>query len=219
MTTQNVSRKSVSRRQFLKVGCLGVSAVGVAACGIGLAAPAPDGTPVELPSFNFGEEIMDKRILLAYASATGTTVGVAQAIAQTLSGRGFGVDVRPVKEDPQVEGYQAVLVGSAVQYGDWLPEAIEYVRNHQEALKRVPVGLFCVHIRNTANDEQSRRNRLAYLDKVRSLVRPVAEGFFPGRFNRQGAALMLPGLVARFIPTTDLRNWDKIRAWSQTVFA
>lgn len=214
MTTQ-----TVSRRQFLKVGCLGVSAVGVAACGIGLAAPAPDGTPVELPSFNYGEEIMDKRILLAYASATGTTVGVAQAIAQTLSGRGFGVDLRPIKEDPQVDGYQAVLVGSAVQFGNWLPEAIEYVKNHQEALERVPLGLFCVHIRNTANDAQSRRNRLAYLDGVRTLVQPAAEGFFPGRFDRQGAALLLPGLLARFVPTTDLRNWDKIRAWSQTVFA
>jgi len=214
MTTQ-----TVSRRQFLKVGCLGVSAVGVAACGLGLAAPAPDATPVELPSFTYGEESMDKRILLVYASATGSTVEVAQAIAKTLNGRGFGVDVRPVKDNPQVDGYWAVLVGSAVQYGNWLPEAIEFVRTNQGALMQLPVGLFCVHIRNTANDEQSRRNRLTYLDGVRTLVQPVVEGFFPGRFNRQGAALMLPGLVARFIPTTDLRNWDKIRAWSQTIFA
>lgn len=214
MTTQ-----PISRRQFLKLGCLGVSAVGVAACGLGLAAPAPGATPVELPSFTYGEENMNKRILLIYASATGSTVEVAEAIAETLAGRGFCVDVRPVNENPQVDGYQAVLVGSAVQYGNWLPEAIEFVKNNQEALKRVPVALFCVHIRNTEDDEQSRKNRLAYLDSVRPLVQPVAEAFFPGRFNRRGAALLLPGLVARFVPIIDLRNWKKIRAWSQTVFA
>jgi len=216
---ENISQKSVSRRQFLKVGCLGVSAAGVAACGLGMAAPAPGSTAVELPSWTFGDESMNKRILLAYASATGSTVDVAQAIAETLNERGFSVDVRPVKEDPQVEGYQAVIAGSAVQYGKWLPEALEFVKNNQAALQQLPVALFCVHITNTGDDEQSRATRLSFLDEVRPLVRPVTEAFFPGRFNRQGAALLLPGLIARFIPTIDLRNWDKIHSWSQTVFA
>ena len=162
---------------------------------------------------------MKKRILLGYASATGSTVEVAEAIAETLVGRGFCVDVSPVKDNPRIDGYQAVLVGSAVQYGSWLPEAIEFIKSNQEALNRVPVALFCVHIRNTENNEESRRNRLAYLDAVRPLVHPAAEAFFPGRFNRQGAAMLLPGLIARFVPTIDLRNWDKIRSWSQLVFA
>ena len=162
---------------------------------------------------------MKKRILLAYASATGSTLEVAEAIAETLAGRGFCVDVRPVKDNPQIDGYQAVLVGSAVQYGSWLPEAIEFIKSSQEALNRSPVALFCVHIRNTENDEESTSNRLAYLDAVRPLVHPAAEAFFPGCFNREGAAMLLPGLVARFVPTIDLRNWDKIRSWSQLVFA
>jgi len=214
-----MTKQSISRRQFLKVGCLGISAAGVAACGLGLAVPAPQAAPVELPSFNYGEKNVKKRILLAYASATGSTVEVAEAIAETLAGRGFCVDVRPVKDNPRIDGYQAVLIGSAIQYGSWLPEAIEFVKSNLKALNQVPVALFCVHIRNTENDEESRRNRLAYLEAVRPLVHPAAEAFFPGRFNRQGAAMLLPGLVARFVPTIDLRNWDKIRSWSQLVFA
>ena len=63
------------------------------------------------------------------------------------------------------------------------------------------------------------KNRLAYLDAVRPLIQPVAEAFFAGRFDRRGAALLLPGLVARFLPTLDFRNWEKIRAWAETVFA
>ena len=64
-----------------------------------------------------------------------------------------------------------------------------------------------------------KKNRLAYLDAVRPLVKPVAEAFFAGRFDRRGAALLLPRLVARFVPTLDFRNWEKIRAWAETVFA
>jgi hypothetical protein len=76
------------------------------------------------------------------------------------------------------------------------------------------VALFCVHIQNLADDETSRRNRLAYLDRVRPLVQPVAEGFFAGRFDRRGARLLLPKVVAWMVPTIDLRDWKKIRGWT-----
>lgn len=47
-----------------------------------------------------------------------------------------------------MEGYQAVVVGSAVHRGQWLPEAVEFVKTNQEALGHMPVALFCVHITN-----------------------------------------------------------------------
>jgi hypothetical protein len=74
-----------------------------------------------------------------------------------------------------------------------------------------------VHIQNTGNDEASRQRRLAYLNEVRPLVEPVAEGFFAGRFNRRGAALLFPGWLARFVPNIDLRNWETIRAWAANI--
>jgi menaquinone-dependent protoporphyrinogen oxidase len=129
------------------------------------------------------------------------------------------VQVKPIAENLRIDGgagYRAVLIGSAVQYGTWLPEAVEFVRANQAALKQVPVALFSVHIRNQGDDGASRRERLAYLDEVRPLVQPVDEAFFAGRFNRSGAALMLPGLVARFIPDLDFRNFAKIRAWAES---
>jgi menaquinone-dependent protoporphyrinogen IX oxidase len=111
-----------------------------------------------------------------------------------------------------------VLIGSAVQYGTWLPEAVDFVKTQQATLARLAVALFCVHIQNGGDDENSRQKRHAYLDAVRPLVQPVAEGFFMGRFNRRGARLMLPGWLARFVPTLDFRNWDRVHAWGETVF-
>jgi menaquinone-dependent protoporphyrinogen oxidase len=160
---------------------------------------------------------MKKPILIAYATCTGSTVEVARTIGETLGKNGISVEVKPIEAELQIEDYQAVLIGSAVQYGDWLPEAVEFVKTNQRALNQLPLALFCVHIRNTANDPESRQNRLAYLDKVRPLVQPVSEGFFAGRFDRQGAALLLPKWAAPFVPPIDLRKWEKMRAWAETV--
>jgi menaquinone-dependent protoporphyrinogen oxidase len=207
------SANSISHRSFLKAGCLGMAAVGVATCGISAAVPRQ--TPVHLQSFTFGENTMSNRILIAYASANRSTIEVAAAIGEALNQHGCAVDVRPIQDNPSIVGYQAVLIGSAVQYGSWLPTAIEFVRANQQSLLQIPVALFCVHIQNLGDDETSRRNRLAYLDPVRDLIDPVQEGYFAGKFDRRGAALLLPGLVARFVPTIDLRNWAKIRTWAE----
>jgi menaquinone-dependent protoporphyrinogen oxidase len=214
MSPQPVSPAPISRRRFLRLGCLTAAAAWLTVCGV--SAVAPDPAPVDLQSFTYEGNTMDKRILVAYASATGSTVDVAAEIGKTLGTGGVHVDVRPIEEE-LVDGYRAVLIGSAVQHGQWLPKAVDFVQAHRSTLEHVPVALFCVHIRNLENDERSRQNRLAYLDAVRSLLHPVAEGYFAGRFDRRGAALMLPGLLARFVPSLDFRNWREIGAWAESV--
>ena len=218
MSPNDVPSKSISRRGFLRAGCVTIAAAGMAACG--LSAALPDPSLVEFPSFAYGGETVNNSLLVTYASATGSTVEVAATIGETLGAQGISAQVVPVAENPLLNGkndYRAVLIGSAVQYGTWLPEAVEFVRANQAALREVPVALFSVHIQNLGDDAPSHRKRLAYLDEVRPLVRPVSEAYFAGRFSRQGAALMLPGLVARFVPTLDFRKWDKIRAWAESV--
>jgi menaquinone-dependent protoporphyrinogen oxidase len=160
---------------------------------------------------------MNSSILVAYATRTGSTVGVAAAIAETLAGKGARVDVRPVNEKPNLEGYSAVVLGSAVNGARWLPEAVQFVKDHQAALSQVPVVLFCVHIMNLGDDEKSRANRLAYLDAVRALVQPAEEAYFAGmgmiledasRFERWMYRVFKVG------PEGDCRDWEVIRAWA-----
>jgi menaquinone-dependent protoporphyrinogen oxidase len=191
--------------------------VGLTACGLGFITPAPDPNPVDLPAFTYGEKIMNNRVLITYASHFGSTADVAAAIGDTLGTHGFFVEVKPLKENPQIDGYQAVLLGSAVQYGTWLPEAVDFVKSNRQVLNQLPVALFTVHITNLGNDETSRKNRLAFLKEIRPLLDPVDEIFFAGKFDRRGAMLMLPGWLARFIPPLDFRKWKKIRAWADSV--
>ncbi len=212
----------VSRRNFLKWGCVGAAAVGVTACAgtMAFSALAGDeevGSQVEQPQYTFGQSHTTGRVLLAYASATGSTAEIAKVVGETFAGQGWAVDVYPMEDHPAPEGYQAVLLGSAVQHGNWLPEALDYVKTHQQALAKAPVALFSVHITNQGNDAESRAIRETFSDAVKPYVQPVTEVFFAGRFNRQGAALMMPRWIAPFIPTIDLRKWDLIDTWAKNL--
>lgn len=214
MSSEMKPSKGISRRGVIKVGCVGTAAAGLAVCGVSLAAPEPP--PVDLQTYAYGDQHKN-RILIAYASATGSTAGVAAEIGTKMAEAGFRVDVKPIRERPSLDGYRAVLLGSAVQYGRWLPEAIRFVKTNQQSLQRIPVALFTVHIQNLGADDASRRSRLAYLNDVRPLLQAVDEAFFAGRFDRRGAKLMLPGWMARFVPNIDLRDWEKIHAWALRV--
>ena len=163
---------------------------------------------------------MNHRILVAYATFAGSTQEVAVDIGKTLGERGFAVDVIPALEKPAVDNYQFVLIGSAVHGSRWLSEALEFVEANQTALSRVPVALFSVCLAGLAkNEAQLAPARDTVYGPVRAFVTPVAETLFAGKVDRRGVALGLPGWLARFFPTLDFRNWDKIRSWAQTVFA
>ena len=208
----------ISRRRFLQIGCLSTAAVGLTLCGV--TAMAPDPPPVVLSAAAFGEKSMNNRVLIAYATYAGSTQEVAVELGKTLSERGFAVDIIPVLENPSVDDYQFVLIGSAVHGSRWLSEALEFVETNQSALNHVPVAFFSVCFSGLAKDETALASASDTIyGSVRAFVTPVTEVLFAGKIDRSGVALGLPGWLARFFPTLDFRNWDKIRSWAQTVFA
>lgn len=209
----------MSRREFVQLGaCVGVAVAVGAASGC---APAAEETSVETPSSSYGEETeVSKRVLVGYATRTGSTVGVAEAIGRTLAERGFAVDVKPLRERPSLEDYDACVLGSAINGATWLPEAIAWVESHAAAAGKMPFAAFCVHSMNGGDDEKQTGKRLAYLDDVRAIVAPGSEGFFLGK----GPTADDTSLIARWAfkafggtAEGDARNWENIRAWAEQI--
>ena len=211
--------EGITRRDFVRAGVLAGGALvldGVSGC-----APSASGDKAEVatPTTSYGEDAeMSKRILVGYATRTGSTVGVAEAIGATLAERGFSVDVRPLKERPSLAGYDACVLGSAINGGAWLPEAMRYLEANRATLETLPTAVYCVHIMNAGDGEKARRKRNAYLGKVRDLVTPVDEGFFLGK----GPTAEETSLIARWAfkafggaGAGDCRDWEKIRGWAQ----
>jgi menaquinone-dependent protoporphyrinogen oxidase len=82
------------------------------------------------------------KVLVSAASRHGATAEIAQAIGQTLSEQGLTVTVIPPEEVRSLDGYDAVIIGSAVYMGHWLDPAKELMNRFHEALTDRPVWLF-----------------------------------------------------------------------------
>lgn len=124
---------------------------------------------------------MSNEILVTYASRTGWTVGVTEAIGKTLAENGMQVDVDPMSQAKDISAYRAVVAGRAVNGGAWLPEAVQFIQSHQADLKRNPFASFLVGTTVAMpNAGQYGNHVAAWLDPVRKLVKPVSEGLFAG---------------------------------------
>lgn len=163
---------------------------------------------------------MNKRVLVTYATRAGSAAEIAAAIAKTLAARGYAVDVKPVKEKPKVDGYAAVVLGSAIRMGAWLPEAVDFVKANQAALNSLPVALFTVHMLNTGDDEASRTARAAYLNAVRPLLNTAEAVYFEGQMDF-GRLSFLDRAIAKMVKAVeaDHRDWDQIKQWASAVWS
>jgi menaquinone-dependent protoporphyrinogen oxidase len=212
-------QSKISRRRFLMLagGAVGASAL---ACGglatLGLRQPA-----IEYIESDCGkEENMKDKILVAYASRAGSTGEVAEAIGQVLCEAGAAVDVRLAKEVTDLSPYRAVVVGSGIRVGKWLPEAVQFVERYQEALSRVPVAYFLVCLTLKEDTEENRRTVAAYLDPVRDLVQPVDVGLFAGAMDYAKLPFIFRLMMkAMKSPEGDFRDWEAIRDWADQVRA
>ena len=208
---------AITRRRFLQTAGLGLSAGVIACAGLTILAAQP-------PALTFfetsGDLPMTEKILIAYASKCGSTGEVAQALAAELTARGRAVDVRLAGRVTDVAEYQAVLVGSAIRMGQWLPEALRFVERHQAQLRRLPTAFFTVHMLNTGDEAASRQARAAYLDGVHRIMTAPAEVFFAGKMELAKLSF-LDRLIAQAVKAQDedKRDWGAIRAWAQALWA
>jgi menaquinone-dependent protoporphyrinogen oxidase len=217
---RKMTLRKLSRRDFLKAAGITLGASALTCSGLGyLAALSPD---FEMIDTSYGEQnTMDKKILITYATKAGSTVEVAAVIGENLSKRGFAVDVKPVSENPSLAGYQAVLMGSAIRMGSWLPEAVDFVRKNQSALQQLPTSIFTVHMLNYRDDETSRAARQAYTAPVRELLPDVDEVFFRGKLDYKTLSFF-DRMISKAVenpndPPGDFRNWNVIQDWAESL--
>jgi len=171
---------------------------------------------------------MNERILVTYASRTGATAGVAEVIGKTLAEGGAQVDVLPMQDVKDLAAYRAVVAGSAIQGGQWLPEAMQFVQTHRAELVRKPFAAFLVCMTLAMpNAEKYRQGVAEWLEPVRAMARPVramarpvSEGLFAGAWDISKVSSFGDRLKFRLSVAFgawsegDHRDWDAIHAWA-----
>jgi menaquinone-dependent protoporphyrinogen oxidase len=82
--------------------------------------------------------------LATYASAHGSTRGVAERIAARLEGSGINATCLPVSRVKGVRRFDVVMVGSATHNRAWMPDASWFVRSRADEFADKDVWLFSV---------------------------------------------------------------------------
>ncbi len=165
---------------------------------------------------------MSNKILVTYASRTGSTAEIAEAIGKTLSEGGAQVDVIPMSDVKDLSMYQAVVAGSAIRGSKWLPEAAQFIRTHQSTLAKKRFAMFTVCITLAMKNAQNYRAGVAgWVAPVRALVKPLDEGFFAGMLDFKKLPLNWDTLMLRLsvalgiFPRGDHRDWNAVTAWAK----
>jgi menaquinone-dependent protoporphyrinogen oxidase len=181
------------------------------------------GVSTDFLEITLGEITMSNRILVAYASRAGSTAGVAEAIGKALANGDIQVDVRPMQEIEDLTPYRAVVAGSAIQKGRWLPEAMQFIQAHQAELAQKPFAAFLVCMTLAMPNNKYREQVADWLKPVSALVRPVSEGLFAGVLDISKIPSFRDRLNFRLSVALgvwsegDHRDWNAIRAWAESI--
>lgn len=166
---------------------------------------------------------MTDRVLVAYGTKYGATAEIAEVIATTLRTAGFEVDALPARDVRSLEGYQAVVLGSAVYMARWRRDALALLRRLRRDLASRPVWLFSSGPVGEQADQQDagseRWTKPKRVQRVASEIGARDHAVFGGRVSEDGGFMRRS--MARNTPPElrDRRDWTAIEAWAQGIAA
>ncbi len=164
-----------------------------------------------------------KQILVAYESYCGTTSRVAVEIADELCRKGLKVDVRKISNIDDITAYSGVVVGSAVRSASWYPDAIDFVKRHQDGLSQIPVAYFLTCLALYYDTSEAKAAADSYFQpvldaapRVRPLTRQAFAGVLDyGKLNAVVRMVMKSKMKKKGIPEGDHRDFNKVRTWAK----
>jgi menaquinone-dependent protoporphyrinogen oxidase len=162
------------------------------------------------------------KVLIAYASIHGSTAETAQFIARILESYSVDVTVANVKDVDSVEGYDAFVLGSAIEGGMWLHEMSVFMTQFKHEIASKPAFLFITCIRVLEADGYEHTHKYyVHHDTVQQLgIHDIA--VFAGRLNvdvinwdeRWLLALQYDGSEIPGRLNHDYRDWQAIGSWA-----
>lgn len=155
-------------------------------------------------------------ILVVYASKHGATRGIAERITRTFQRLGMEAGCHSVDAVTDLQTYSAVVIGSAIYYGSWMKEAVEFVRHNRAVLAQRPTWLFSSGpLGVEVEDNQPQPKDLGELQQA---LKPRDHHIFFGALDPDKLSFM-ERMVVKGVhaPVGDFRDWNEIEAWATSI--
>lgn len=154
-------------------------------------------------------------VMVAYATKYGSVREAADLIAATLAEHGIDAVARPAGEIRSLDGYSAVVLGTALYFFRWRGEAHGFLKRNRSSLSAIPVALFGIGpLEDTPEQYAGARE---HLDKGRAKhpwLSPVSTTVFGGRLDPERLRFPDNNPAMRGMGTVDLLDLDEVRDWA-----
>ncbi len=165
------------------------------------------------------------KVLIAYASAHGSTAEIAEFIGRALSEQGLSVTVASADTLSTVKGYDLFVLGTAIHAGTWLPAMTDFTSRFAEELAKHPVFLWvtCIRVMEQYGEEHVMEHYMVH--ELLRKINPRGIAAFAGKLDLQTVdwnerwtlAARYDGMTWPSSFDGDFRNWEEIRAWAQRI--
>jgi len=155
-------------------------------------------------------------VLVAFAGKHGSTAEIAEAVADELRRHELDVDLRAAADVRDLDGYDAVVLGSAVYMKRWMHDARHLLHKHRRELSELPFWIFSSGPFGAKPDPAWSEPPKVVKEAERLGVREHV--VFGGRLPLEPSGFIEKAMVRDTPPeVADLREWDEIRSWASRV--
>lgn len=165
-----------------------------------------------------------QRVLVVHASQFGSTTEIAQHICSRLQAAGIKADLLPANKIQSLDGYDAIIIGGAIQYDKWISSARRFVNTFQTQLKSLPCICFFNCLTLSRRDHASLLQAQGYAQGIAKLFpsKPLSVQGFAGLLDYKRmnfATRVVAKIILSFfgVKQGDYRDWAAIDAWSVSV--
>ncbi|HEX6222753.1 MAG TPA: flavodoxin domain-containing protein [Acidimicrobiia bacterium] len=155
------------------------------------------------------------RILVSAGSRHGATLEIAEQIAAVLREWGNEVDVADPDQVTSLDGYDVVVLGSAVYAGHWVENARRLADLVAESKPRPETWLFSS---GPVGDPPVPTEHAVDVSDILHATEARDHRLFGGKIDKSKLSFGEKAiLIAVRAPEGDYRDWDEITAWSKDI--
>ena len=159
------------------------------------------------------------KVSVAIASKHGSTREIGEAISAELTALGHETQLHDVATANihDLDTSEAIVLGSAVYFGKWMPAASSFTRDLSAQIKGRPVWLFSS---GPVGEPRTPADPAINVEEQLRMTGAIEHQMFAGQVDK--SQLRLGGrsvLRALRVPDGDYRDWTDVRDWARSIAA